>query len=54
MVSRLNLRPASRARDESYLRNHVLPAFERSSIARITRRDLQEWVRELAEEKGLA
>jgi len=54
LEARLSLRPASRARDESYLHNHVLPAFAQTQIARIRKADVQRWVRELSEGKGLA
>lgn len=50
----LNLRPSSRARDESYLRNHVIPAFEDRTIGRIQKIDVQTWVRSLSEDKALA
>lgn len=52
-ASRIDLRESSRARDEGYLRLHVLPYFETTPIARIERRDVQEWVTKLGE-KGLA
>lgn len=54
MASRLNIRPATRARDDSYFKNHILPAFKDSSLARIRRADVQRWVRELTEVKRLA
>jgi integrase len=54
MAARLNLRPSSRARDESYLRNHVTPAFEATAVARIQKMDVQSWVRSLSEDKALA
>jgi integrase len=52
-ASRLNLRPATRSRDESYLRNHVIPEFQNKAIARVSRKDVQAWVKSLVE-KGLA
>jgi len=53
-ADRLHLRPSTRSRDESYLRNHVLAVFERRSLASISKADVQAWVRWLTEEKGLA
>jgi len=53
MGARLHLRASSRNRDETYLRLHVLPAFERQAIGRIQPTDVQRWVVELAG-KGLA
>lgn len=53
MESRLKLRPATRARDESYLRNYVLPTFGKIPLARIQKKGVQSWVRAL-EDKGLA
>ncbi len=44
---------SSRARDELYLRRHVLPYFESTSLARIERRAVQEWISKLSD-KGLA
>lgn len=45
--ARLHLRPASRARDESYMRNHVIPAFGNLPLAGITRGRVQAWVGKL-------
>lgn len=53
-ADRLHLRPSTRSRDESYLRNHVLAVFERRPLASISRADVQEWVRWLSNEKELA
>lgn len=46
-------RPSTLARDESYLRNHILPAFAATPIGGIRQPDVVEWVHEL-EGKGLA
>lgn len=48
-----NLRPSTRARDESYIRNHVLPRFGDSELARITQLEVRAWVADL-NTKGLA
>lgn len=53
MGNRPHLRPASRTRDESYLRSHVLAAFGDARLGTITRKDIQDWIRALSE-KGLA
>ena len=37
----VNLRPTSQARDESYIRTHVLPAFGPVPIGRITHLDVR-------------
>jgi integrase len=47
------LRPSAYQRDESYFRNHILPAFGTTRIGSIRRSDVQVWVSEL-EKKGLA
>ncbi len=44
----VNLRPSSRARDEAYIRNHVLPAFGELTLGAITQLDVRAWVAELA------
>jgi integrase len=44
----VNLRPSSRARDEAYIRNHVLPAFGELPLGAITHLDVRAWVAELA------
>ncbi len=49
----VNLRPSSRARDDSYLRNHVLPSFGGVRLNAIGRLDVAAWVTELGG-KGLA
>lgn len=43
-----NLRPSSRARDESYIENHVRPRFKDVPIAKITQVDVRAWVAELS------
>jgi integrase len=48
-----NLRPSSRARDDSYLRSLILPAFGRTPVSRISQLDVRGWVAELTE-RGLA
>lgn len=50
---RNSLRSSSFDRDESYLRNHVLPTFGKMQLAQITRSQIQAWVKDLSE-KGLA
>src|SRR5438045_791390 len=40
----VDLRASTRARDESYLRNHVLPRFGKAPIGRITTLEVQDWV----------
>ncbi|MGH9014880.1 MAG: tyrosine-type recombinase/integrase [Acidimicrobiia bacterium] len=49
----VNLRPSSRARDGSYIRNHVLPAFGHLPLARISQLAVRAWVAEL-DHRGLA
>ncbi len=53
-AARLHLRPATRSRDESYLCNHLLPAFGSLPLAQIDRKDVQTWVRALSDDKVLA
>ncbi|MDP9225589.1 MAG: site-specific integrase [Actinomycetota bacterium] len=48
LESRINLRGATRARDESLVRNHVLPVFGDAQLPRITKMDVQKWVRQLS------
>ena len=43
----VNLRPSSRARDEAYIRNHVLPAFAELPLGAITQLDVRAWVADL-------
>ena len=52
LQSKINLRASSWARDESYLRNHVQPEFENVPLSRITKLQIQGWVRDLVD-KGL-
>ena len=52
--SRMNLRPSTRTRDETYLRRHVLPRFGNVPVKLIRRSDVQDWVKSLSEDKGLA
>ncbi len=51
--NKLNLRRTSFARDESYLRNHIMPAFGQFPVGRIHRGEIQSWVKTLGE-GGLA
>jgi len=39
-----NTRPSTRARDESYIQNQILPHFARYRLADITRAEVQQWV----------
>jgi integrase len=48
-----NLRPSTRARDESLLRNHALPRFGNAPLAAISQRDVRAWVADLSS-RGLA
>lgn len=48
-----NLRPSTRARDESYLKNYVLPRFGDAELARISQLEVRAWVSELVA-RGLA
>jgi integrase len=41
-------RPSTRARDESYLRTHILPSFGDYQLAEISHIDVRAWVAELA------
>lgn len=50
---RVSLRATSAARDESYVRNHVVPAFGSVAVGRIERADVQAWVKRLTDQ-GLA
>lgn len=47
------VRPSTRARDESYLRNHVLPRFGSTPLSAISQPEVVAWVGELTG-KGLA
>ena len=52
LQSKINLRASSWGRDESYLRNHVMPEFGDMALGRIDKLQVQAWVRALME-KGL-
>jgi integrase len=54
MRSRIDVRPSTIARDDSYLRNHVLPAFGDRQLDSIDQADVREWVGELHRTKRLA
>lgn len=43
----IDLRPSTRARDESYLKNHILSAFALAPIAEISSLDVRGWVASL-------
>ncbi len=49
----VDLRPSTRARDDTYLRNHVLPRFGAVRLDAITPLDVRSWIGELTA-KGLA
>jgi len=49
----VHLRPSSQARDDSYLRNHLLPRFGPMRLDAIGVLDVREWVTDLSS-KGLA
>jgi integrase len=53
LVQKLSIRPRTREKYESGLRNHLSPAFGRTPIGRITRDAVQEWVAALVK-KGLS
>lgn len=44
----VNLRPSSRARDEAYIRNHVIPVFGELPLGAITQLQVRAWVADLA------
>lgn len=44
----VNLRPSSRARDEAYIRNHVLPVFGELPLGAISQLEVRAWVADLA------
>jgi integrase len=52
LQTKINLRASSWTRDESYLRNHVMPMFGNVELARIDKLMVQSWVRDLVT-KGL-
>jgi integrase len=49
----VDLRPSSRARDDSYLRTHVLPRFGAVCLDAITPLEVRSWIAELTQ-RGLA
>lgn len=51
--TKLNRRRSTKMRDDSYIRNHVLPTFGRAPLGAITQPDVRAWVEKLAK-KGLA
>lgn len=46
-ANKLHLRPASRARDEAYLRNRVLPAFGDLAVGQVRKSHVQQWIQDL-------
>ena len=48
LEAKLNVRPSTKARDESYMRSLILPHFGNRPLASIARRDLQGWVNRLS------
>ena len=54
LKSIVNLRPSTKARDESYLRTHVMPVFGRRPLSSIEQLEVQEWVAELARRRAPA
>jgi integrase len=52
LQTKINLRASSWTRDESYLRNHVMPTFGSIALGRIDKLLVQVWVRDLVT-KGL-
>lgn len=49
----VDLRPSSRARDESYYRNHIAPRFGNIKLAAVDHLTVREWIAELSDQ-GLA
>ena len=47
-----NLRASTRVRDESYIRNHVIPKFGTTPLSSIEHMAIRSWVAELAETKA--
>ena len=47
LQTKINLRASSWTRDESYLRNHVMPTFGDIALAKIDKLLVQAWVRDL-------
>jgi integrase len=52
VATRPHLRGATQARDASLIRNHLLPHFGATQVAKVTRADVQRWVATISE--GLA
>lgn len=52
-TTRLDLRPSTRARDDAYLKNYVLPTFGGLPLRRIDHPTITEWIAALCE-RGLA
>src|SRR5262245_39768558 len=46
--TQVNLRPSSQARDESYLRVHILPKFGARTLTSIENAEVRAWVAELS------
>jgi len=53
LAGKIDLRAATKARDESLALNHVIPAFDSAPLSAITRTHVQKWIAHLTE-KGLA
>lgn len=51
--TKLNRRASTKMRDDSYIRNHVLPTFDRAPLGAITQPDVRAWVEKLVN-SGLA
>lgn len=47
---RLNLRPATKARDESLLNNHILPVFGAAPLGLIDKLSIRRWIGDLADD----
>lgn len=52
-ATEVSLRPSSRARDDSYLRTHLLPRFGYLRLAQIDHFEIREWITDLTD-AGLA
>jgi hypothetical protein len=53
-ANKLHLRYGSWVRDESYLRNHVLPAFSDMAIGHIRKTHIQAWIRDIQQDLAAA
>jgi Phage integrase, N-terminal SAM-like domain len=51
--TKLNRRASTKLRDDSYIRNHVMPTFGRVPLGTITQPDVRAWIEKLVK-KGLA